>query len=173
MGRDERGERGRKRGMGYISRTTPQSRPGQASGCVCVSDTCGRWRTCVLSVSDQRPTPHKKEAGELRVDTLAAPRHAAPRRMWSNDGRSSFPSKMCSWSSSSFRQYPLPSSLPSVFFTPHASWKLQIALAAVVVEGVSGWQVGCPPPALGPPPLALTLPSLRAYYRAIIEPPAK
>ena len=102
-------EEGRE-GWVTLAATTPQSRPGQASGCVCVSDTCGRWRTCVLSVSDQRPTPHKKEAGELRVDTLAAPRHAAPRRMWSNDGRSSFPSKMCSWSSSSFRQYPLLSS---------------------------------------------------------------
>ena len=50
---------------------------GKRAG-VCVSDTCGRWRTCVLSVSDQRPTPHKKEAGELRVDTLA--RRTTPRR---------------------------------------------------------------------------------------------
>ena len=61
---------------------------------------------------------------------------------------------------------------PSLFYTPHASWKLQIAPAMAGVSGwLAGWLVGWLAGWL--PALGLCPPQLRAYYRAIIEPAAK
>ena len=142
-------------GLRYISRHS-HSHGGRVCVYVCVGHM---WALADMCSVCQQPT-HKKGDGELRVDTSARARPPVCRVMNVRcDGRS-FPHK---WG----RDRHSPS--PSLFFTPHASWILQIAPA---MAGVSGWLAGCRH--LGYVPLSLSPQlRLRAYYRAIIEPPAK
>ena len=123
-GRREAGRQGG-RGMGYISRHSHRH-IHRHSERVCVGHM---WALADMCSVCQQPT-HKKGDGELRVDTSARARPPVCRVMNVRcDGRS-FPQK---WG----RDRHSPS--PSLFSTPHASWKLQIAPA---MAGVSGWLVG-------------------------------
>ena len=152
--------------MGYVTLAATAT----ASECVCMC-VGHMWALADMCSVCQQPA-HKKGARELRVDTPSLPRPPAG-RMKSNEramrwSLALFPSKMWSRSSS----FPLP---PLYLF--HTACKLEITNSSGGGRCIGGcfWLAGRLPSCLPALRLCVPLPHppLRAYYRAIIEAPAK
>ena len=165
---------------GWVTLAAQHRSHGQgkrAGVCVCRTHVgVGGHVFCLSAISAQRRT--KRRPGNCAL--TPSPHHAAPRRAVCGVMMvaAHFPLKCVR--GRRHHSDSIPFSRPP-FCLFHTACELEITNSSGGCGGggcfwLAGWLPAagnwapCPP---RPPQLALTLPSLRAYYRAIIEPPAK